>query len=254
MSEQETVTTTDALPTNDGPVDKATITVATSPARKNSEEKDEDIPASPDIHFEPVVKLPLVAVKTLEEEEEEIIKIRAKLFRYDSKEQPAEWKERGTGDVKILKSKFNGSCRILMRRDKTMKICANHYIQPYMALKPNCGSDRAWVWSTPADFADEEAKPELLAIRFANAENAQKFKTAFEEARKWTIDHLVSDEDEESDEKDEEQSAENGEADEVTEKFDELKVEENTVRPGQQTSTTERSNCTSEGPAEEQKR
>ena len=40
-----------------------------------------------------------------------------------------------------------------------------------MELKPNCGSDRAWVWSTPADFADEESKPELLAIRFANAES-----------------------------------------------------------------------------------
>ena len=40
-----------------------------------------------------------------------------------------------------------------------------------MVLKPNCGSDRAWVWTTPADFADEEAKPELLAIRFGNAES-----------------------------------------------------------------------------------
>ncbi|XP_076344571.1 ran-specific GTPase-activating protein-like [Tachypleus tridentatus] len=252
MSEQEIVTTTDALPKESGPTDKGTFNVTTSPARKNSEEKDEDIPASPDIHFEPVVKLPLVTLKTLEEEEEEIIRIRAKLFRYDSKEQPPEWKERGTGDVKILKSSLNGSCRILMRRDKTMKICANHYIQPYMALKPNCGSDRAWVWSTPADFADEETKPELLAIRFATAENAQKFKTAFEEARKWTIDHLVSDE--ETEIKDEKQLAANGESDEVTEKFEELKVEEDALIPGQRSSTTEKSNYTSENAAEDQKR
>ena len=40
-----------------------------------------------------------------------------------------------------------------------------------MKLQPNCGSERAWVWSTPADFADEEPKPETLAIRFANAES-----------------------------------------------------------------------------------
>ena len=40
-----------------------------------------------------------------------------------------------------------------------------------MELKPNCGSERAWVWSTLADFADEETKPELLAIRFANVES-----------------------------------------------------------------------------------
>jgi len=44
-------------------------------------------------------------------------------------------------------------------------------VLPQLELKPNCGSDRAWVWSTPADFADEEQKSELLAIRFANAES-----------------------------------------------------------------------------------
>lgn len=44
-------------------------------------------------------------------------------------------------------------------------------VYPSMELKPNCGSDRAWVWSTTADFADEECKEEVLAIRFANAES-----------------------------------------------------------------------------------
>jgi Ran-binding protein 1 len=44
-------------------------------------------------------------------------------------------------------------------------------VLPDMTLKPNCGSDKAWVWTTPADFADEEAKPELLATRFSNAES-----------------------------------------------------------------------------------
>lgn len=58
-----------------------------------------------------------------------------------------------------------------MRRDKTLKICANHFVTPWMELKPNCGSDRAWVWSVLADFADEQLKPELLAIRFANVES-----------------------------------------------------------------------------------
>jgi Ran-binding protein 1 len=85
--------------------------------------------------------------------------------------------------VKLLKHRDSGTCRLLMRRDKTLKICANHYVLPQLELKPNCGSDRAWVWSTPSDFADEEPKPELLAIRFANAENAQKFQEMFDEAK-----------------------------------------------------------------------
>uniref|UniRef100_A0A8C4QJ61 RanBD1 domain-containing protein n=1 Tax=Eptatretus burgeri TaxID=7764 RepID=A0A8C4QJ61_EPTBU len=40
-----------------------------------------------------------------------------------------------------------------------------------MVLRSNVGSDRAWVWSTPADFADNEAHPETLAARFLNAES-----------------------------------------------------------------------------------
>ena len=39
-----------------------------------------------------------------------------------------------------------------------------------MKLKPHAASDRAFVWTTLADFADEEAKQELLAIRLKNAE------------------------------------------------------------------------------------
>lgn len=49
---------------------------------------------------------------------------RAKLFRLNKDE--GEWKERGTGDVRFLKHKVTGKTRILMRRDKTLKVCANH--------------------------------------------------------------------------------------------------------------------------------
>ncbi|GAB1607959.1 ran-specific GTPase-activating protein-like [Argonauta hians] len=147
------------------------------------EKNAEDVVESPEIHFEPIVELAPVDVKTLEENEEELVKLRAKLFRYVNSE-PPEWKERGTGDVKLLRNKDCEQIRLVMRRDKTFKICANHYITKNMKLRPSSGSDRAWVWSTLADFADEKTKPELLAIKFANSENAQLFKEKFEEARK----------------------------------------------------------------------
>ena len=51
------------------------------------------------------------------------------MFRFDSTEDPPEWKERGTGNVKILKHRESNMCRLLMRRDKTHKICANHFGQ-----------------------------------------------------------------------------------------------------------------------------
>ncbi|XP_031805041.1 ran-specific GTPase-activating protein-like [Sarcophilus harrisii] len=134
--------------------------------------------------FESINCLPEQSIKTLEEDEEELFKMRAKLFRFACENGLREWKERGTGDVKLLKHKEKGTIRLLMRRDKTLKICANHYITPFMELKPSAGSDRAWVWNTLGDFADESLKPEVLAIRFLNAENAQKFKAAFEDCRK----------------------------------------------------------------------
>jgi hypothetical protein len=49
---------------------------------------------------------------------------RAKLFRFDSA--GAEWKERGTGDVRLLSHKVTKKVRVVMRRDKTLKVCANH--------------------------------------------------------------------------------------------------------------------------------
>ncbi|XP_033828847.1 ran-specific GTPase-activating protein [Periophthalmus magnuspinnatus] len=136
-----------------------------------------------DPHYDPIVSLPEQDIKTLEEDEEEVFKMRAKLYRFASENEPPEWKERGTGDVKLLKHKESGSIRLLMRRDRTLKICANHHITPAMELKPNAGSDRAWVWNTLADYADECPKAELLAIRFLNSENAQKFKVKFDECK-----------------------------------------------------------------------
>ncbi|KAK2574568.1 Ran-specific GTPase-activating protein [Acropora cervicornis] len=144
--------------------------------------EDQDAPPSPEIHFEPIVNLPKVELKSLEENEEALLKLRAKLFRFETSGDENEWKERGVGEVKILKHSDSGRYRVLMRRDKTLKICANHYITKDMDLQPNCGSDRAWVWKAD-DYADEALKRETLAIRFANAENAKKFKEAFEDCQ-----------------------------------------------------------------------
>ncbi len=89
-------------------------------------EQDDAPPESEDVHFEPVIHLTeKVEVKTNEESEEQLFKQRAKLFKFVR--ESSEWKERGTGDVRLLKHKENGKTRLVMRRDKTLKVCANHY-------------------------------------------------------------------------------------------------------------------------------
>ncbi|TPP59891.1 RAN binding protein 1 [Fasciola gigantica] len=136
-----------------------------------------------EIFFEPVVSLPITTVSNSEENETCLLKERAKLYRFDRAEDPPEWKERGTGTVKILKHNETGQYRILMRRDRTLKVCANHSINSSTELRANCGSDRAFVWQTLADFADEVPKPESLGIRFPDAEGAKLFKKIFDEGR-----------------------------------------------------------------------
>ncbi|PKC57477.1 hypothetical protein RhiirA1_428446 [Rhizophagus irregularis] len=148
--------------------------------------EEEDVVPSPDIHFEPLVSLDEVEVKTFEEDEDVLFKMRAKLFRFDKPLK--EWKERGTGDVRFLQHKETKKIRLVMRRDKTHKVCANHYITSEMQLSPNVGSDRSWVWNVNADVSDGEPKAETLAIRFANIENANSFKEKFYEMQKMNIE------------------------------------------------------------------
>jgi Ran-binding protein 1 len=102
---------------------KAQAEKAAAAGGEDDEKADEE---EADVHFEPVVHLTeKVETKTNEEAEEQTFKMRAKLFKFDRESR--EWKERGTGDVRLLKHKENGKTRLVMRRDKTLKVCANHY-------------------------------------------------------------------------------------------------------------------------------
>lgn len=61
--------------------------------------------SEPNVHFEPIVHLPQVETKTGEEDEDVVFSERAKLYRLDNKQ----WKERGVGNMKILRHKHTGN-------------------------------------------------------------------------------------------------------------------------------------------------
>jgi len=144
--------------------------------------------SNPDPYYPPIIYLPEVIVNDGEDDEEEVFKMRARLYRYAHECSPPEWKERGTGDIRILQHMLDNTCRIVMRREKTLKLCANHFIHPWMELKKNCGSEKAWVWKTQADYADDECKQETLAARFSSVDNAKKWEEAFVKARKHVLE------------------------------------------------------------------
>jgi hypothetical protein len=72
--------------------------------------------------YKPVVELKPVEVSTGEENDEIVYKQRSACYRFDG----GEWKERGRGEVKLLRNKEIGIVRVLLRQEKTLKLCINH--------------------------------------------------------------------------------------------------------------------------------
>ncbi|KAG6554160.1 hypothetical protein Mapa_004076 [Marchantia paleacea] len=128
----------------------------------------------------PIVRLEEVAISTGEENEEVLLDLKAKLYRFDK--DGNQWKERGVGQVKLLQHKESAKIRLLMRQSRTLKICANHLVIPATTLQEHAGSDKSWVWHA-SDYSDGELKEELFCIRLGSTDSAQKFKSAFEEAQ-----------------------------------------------------------------------
>lgn len=140
---------------------------------------DEDPEAECTAEFKPIVQLDEVETSTGEEDEESLLDLKCKLYRFDAGSN--EWKERGIGQARLLRHKENQRTRLLMRQERTLKIRANHIVMPGTKLQEHAGSDKAWVFST-VDFSEGEQRVELFCIRFGTVERAQEFKLKFEEA------------------------------------------------------------------------
>lgn len=81
-------------------------------------------------------------------------------------------------------------------------------------ILPNAGNDKSWVWNA-FDFADGELVEKTFAIKFGSTDNAQEFKTKFEDAQQ-QMQQLLSGAD----------AAADKTADEAADAIDKLKVEE----------------------------
>ncbi|XP_039296203.1 E3 SUMO-protein ligase RanBP2 isoform X2 [Nilaparvata lugens] len=139
------------------------------------------------IVFHPVIPLPdQVPVTTGEEDETALYTHRAKLFRFVD----GEWKERGLGDVKILKHNKTGKLRLLMRREMILKVCLNHFLTDELNFQPK--DDKTWLWCA-IDYSEGEVAQEKFALRFKTADIAGEFKDALDRALADLKDNPVQD-------------------------------------------------------------
>jgi len=149
------------------------------------EEGDDDVEAECKAEFKPVVKLEIKegaeATSTGEEDEDILFEAKVKSYRFTE----GEWKERGLGPLKILEHRASKKIRVLMRRDKTLKICANFYVQQESKVTEHEATEKACVFTT-IDCSDGDERPELynMCIKFGSAEKREAFTAAFESAQK----------------------------------------------------------------------
>jgi hypothetical protein len=135
----------------------------------------------PDAHYEPVIPLPaLVEAKTGEEDEEVIFSARCKLYRFDK--DIKENKERGLGDIKILRHPQTGKYRCVMRREKVLKLCANFAFVKDMKIAQK-NNLPVYYWACK-DFSEDtvNGSDEIFTARFKLDEVANDFSKKFLEA------------------------------------------------------------------------
>lgn len=114
-------------------------------------------------------------MKTGEENEELLYVHRAKLYRLTE----GEWKERGLGNVKILRHVETKKLRVVMRREQVFKICLNHVLNAEVVYKPK---DEKSLLFAAHDFSEGESVLERFTLRFKNQEVAQEFSSAVKNA------------------------------------------------------------------------
>lgn len=153
---------------------------AKSPSGGGGETSEDEVVESEDVHFSPVIPLPdKIEVKTGEEDEEILYSHRAKLYRFDTTVK--EWKERGLGDIKLLRHKETGKLRLIMRRDHVLKLCLNHHLSSDLEFTSK--DEKTWLWNA-ADYSDGEIEYNQFACRFKTSVIAMGFKKAIDDVRK----------------------------------------------------------------------
>lgn len=150
-------------------------------SKKEESDHEEDVNPEEEVKGDwKAVDLPEVQVVTGEENKDLLYKERARLYRWDDEQ----WKERGTGTVKLLRDRETHRVCLVMRQESTKKVVANFIIEdsPLCDLVSHSGSDKAWLWMC-FDFSEGERVRSKLALRLGTPEKALQFKQAFEDAK-----------------------------------------------------------------------
>lgn len=119
-------------------------------------------------------KFAAVDTKTGEEDYDVVWEQKARIQRFDEGEN--QWKDRGTGDARIIKNRNNGMVLFLLRREAIGKLAANHQLVKGMSILQHSKDKRIAIWVAPKDYSDEdEGFKEKFLIRFSSEDHCTEF-------------------------------------------------------------------------------
>lgn len=126
-----------------------------------------------------IVDLPVVHLDNGEQNEEEVWKVRAKLYRWREKQ----WKERGIGELRFLRNKTSGKMRCALRQEQTMKVRCNFFVygEGLCSLEKLKTAEKSWRW-TCADLSEDKVTLEQFCARFKTDEDFKRFEEEFTKA------------------------------------------------------------------------
>ncbi|KAI3381116.1 hypothetical protein SNEBB_004165 [Seison nebaliae] len=131
---------------------------------KTDDRKVSDDSFADQIDFAPALdKLPnLIHLRTGDEFENTEFVHRAKIYRFDQDQ----WKEKGVGNLKVLRSPETGKCRLLLIREQVFKTALNDWIRQDMKY---ARMKKSFTWT---GFDDGEQMTFCLKILNSNASEA----------------------------------------------------------------------------------
>jgi len=139
--------------------------------KEKANEEDDFIPTA---EFPPGIPLPpLVEVGRSHEGEDLVYEARAKIYCFGTNKKS--WKERGLGQIKILRHSEIKKGRIVMWRDNINTVACNHSLRSISGLQYHRNSEKELLWSA-LDFTFEYPKNEIFVCKFINAEDCKEFK------------------------------------------------------------------------------
>jgi len=117
---------------------------------------------------------PLMDEKTGEENEDTVLISNCKLYRFDPDSNVH--KERGVGEIKILRNKETGRHRCIMRRESTLTICIHFSIVKGLEAKIKGTKPHVILWAC-RDYSENMAlgSDEIFSARFRDEQTATDF-------------------------------------------------------------------------------